>query len=151
MTYIILNEDPSPRMLIHNKCPIPLLLKETVKGGTPRPGLTSHLRSSLWSFVLTVSPLCSTEAPRAEVFCRPLPANSSLHHELYHHFSSFPECRQKELLPSLLLKTTSEHSSTDWTEPIDINCPGTQVRETLLLSCDLNDSASDYHTYKALV
>lgn len=32
VTYIILNEDPSPRMLIHNKCPIPLLLKETVKG-----------------------------------------------------------------------------------------------------------------------
>lgn len=32
VTYIILNEDRSPRMLIHNKCPIPLLLKETVKG-----------------------------------------------------------------------------------------------------------------------
>ena len=32
VTYIILNEDPCPRMLIHNKCPIPLLLKETVKG-----------------------------------------------------------------------------------------------------------------------
>lgn len=38
VTYIILNEDPSPRMLIHNKCPIPLLLKETVKGMN---GLTS--------------------------------------------------------------------------------------------------------------
>lgn len=32
VTYIILNEDPSPRMLIYNKCPIPLLIKETVKG-----------------------------------------------------------------------------------------------------------------------
>ncbi|TMS11029.1 Vacuolar protein sorting-associated protein 13B, partial [Larimichthys crocea] len=98
VTYIILNEDPSPRMLIHNKCPIPLLLKETVK-----------------------------ETPRTEVYCQPLPANCSLHHELYHHFSSFPECRQKEMLPTLLLKTTSHHSSTDWTDPIDINCPGTQV------------------------
>ncbi|XP_063735116.1 intermembrane lipid transfer protein VPS13B-like isoform X2 [Eleginops maclovinus] len=98
VTYVILNEDPCPRMLIHNKCPIPLLLKETVK-----------------------------ETPRAEVYCRPLPANCSLHHELYHHFSSFPECRQKEMLPTLLLKTTSDHSSTDWTDPIDINCPETQV------------------------
>ncbi|XP_030249582.1 vacuolar protein sorting-associated protein 13B isoform X4 [Sparus aurata] len=98
VTYIILNEDPSPRMLIHNKCPIPLLLKETVK-----------------------------ETPKTEVYCRPLPANCSLHHELYHHFSSFPECRQKEMLPTLLLKTTSDHSSPDWTDPIDINCPGTQV------------------------
>ncbi|XP_044063064.1 vacuolar protein sorting-associated protein 13B-like isoform X9 [Siniperca chuatsi] len=98
VTYIILNEDPCPRMLIHNKCPIPLLLKENVK-----------------------------ETPRTEVYCRPLPANCSLHHELYHHFSSFPECRQKEMLPTLLLKTTSDHNSTDWTDPIDINCPGTQV------------------------
>ncbi|XP_034080341.1 LOW QUALITY PROTEIN: vacuolar protein sorting-associated protein 13B, partial [Gymnodraco acuticeps] len=98
VTYIILNEDPCPRMVIHNKCPIPLMLKETVK-----------------------------ETARTEVYCRPLPANCSLHHELYHHFSSFPECRQKEMLPTLLLKTTSDHSSTDWTDPIDINCPGTQV------------------------
>ncbi|XP_030013589.1 vacuolar protein sorting-associated protein 13B isoform X3 [Sphaeramia orbicularis] len=98
VTYITLNEDPHPRMLIHNKCPIPLLLKENSK-----------------------------ETPRTEMFCRPLPANSSLHHELYHHFSSFPECRQREVLPTLLLKTTSDHSTTDWTDPIDINCPGTQV------------------------
>lgn len=62
------------------------------------------------------------------MYCCPLPANCSLHHELYHHFSSFPECRQKDVLPSLLLKTNSDHSSTDWTDPIDINCPGTQVK-----------------------
>ncbi|XP_075961498.1 intermembrane lipid transfer protein VPS13B isoform X2 [Anarhichas minor] len=98
VTYIILNKDPCPRMLIHNKCPIPLLLKETVK-----------------------------ETPRTEVHCCPLPANCSLHHELYHHFSSFPECRQKDTLPALLLKTTSDHGSTAWTDPIDVNCPGTQV------------------------
>ncbi|XP_039974155.1 vacuolar protein sorting-associated protein 13B-like isoform X2 [Xiphias gladius] len=98
VTYITLNEDPCPRMLIHNKCPIPLLLKENVK-----------------------------ETPKTEVYCRPLPANCSLHHELYHHFSSFPECRQKEVLPALLLKTTSGHSTTDWTDPVDINCLGTQV------------------------
>ncbi|XP_037533228.1 vacuolar protein sorting-associated protein 13B [Nematolebias whitei] len=98
VTYIIFNEDPCPRMLIHNKCPIPLLLKETVK-----------------------------ETPRTAVYCRPLPANCSLHHELYYHSSTFPECRQKEVLPTLQLKTTSDHSSTDWTNPIDINCPGTQV------------------------
>uniref|UniRef100_A0A7N6B3G8 Vacuolar protein sorting 13 homolog B n=1 Tax=Anabas testudineus TaxID=64144 RepID=A0A7N6B3G8_ANATE len=98
VTYITLNEDPCPRMLIHNKCPIPLLLKEDVK-----------------------------ETPRTEVYCRSLPANCSVHHELYHHFSSFPECRQKDTLPALLLKSTSDHSPPDWTDPIDINCPGTQV------------------------
>lgn len=32
VTYITLNEDPCPRLLIHNKCPISLLLKETLKG-----------------------------------------------------------------------------------------------------------------------
>ncbi|XP_026149609.1 vacuolar protein sorting-associated protein 13B isoform X3 [Mastacembelus armatus] len=98
VTYITLNEDPCPRMLIHNKCPIGLLLKEDFK-----------------------------ETPRTEVYCHPLPAECSLHHELYHHFSSFPDCRQKELLPTLRLRTSSDHSTTDWTEPIDINCPGTQV------------------------
>ncbi|XP_027872491.1 vacuolar protein sorting-associated protein 13B isoform X1 [Xiphophorus couchianus] len=98
VTYITLNEDPCPRMLVENRCPVPLLLKENVK-----------------------------ETPRSEVFCRPLPADSSLHHELYHHFSSFPECRQRELLPTLQLKTRSDKSATDWTDPIDINCPGTQV------------------------
>lgn len=41
VTYIILNVDPSPRMLIHNKCPIPLLLKETVKGRKAKTGLIS--------------------------------------------------------------------------------------------------------------
>ncbi|XP_077382325.1 intermembrane lipid transfer protein VPS13B isoform X2 [Festucalex cinctus] len=98
VTYITLNEDPCPPMLVHNKCPIQLLLKENVK-----------------------------ETPRTEVFCCPLPANSSVHHELYHHFSSFPDCRQREALPTLLLKTTADVGSTDWTDPIDINCPGTQV------------------------
>uniref|UniRef100_A0AAV2MBD8 VPS13-like middle region domain-containing protein n=1 Tax=Knipowitschia caucasica TaxID=637954 RepID=A0AAV2MBD8_KNICA len=98
VTYITLNEDPCPRMVIHNKCPIPMLLKELCK-----------------------------ETPRAELYCVPLPANTSLHHELYHHFSSFPECRQKDALPTLQLKTTSDHCTPDWTDPIDINSPGTQV------------------------
>ncbi|XP_077430989.1 intermembrane lipid transfer protein VPS13B isoform X3 [Vanacampus margaritifer] len=98
VTYITLNEDPCPPMLVHNKCPIQLLLKENVK-----------------------------ESPRTEVFCCPLPAKSSVHHELYHHFSNFPDCRQREALPTLLLKSTADVGSTDWTNPIDINCPGTQV------------------------
>lgn len=32
VTYLVLSEDRAPRMLIHNKCPVPLLMKETVKG-----------------------------------------------------------------------------------------------------------------------
>lgn len=144
VTYIILNLDPSPRMLIHNKCPFPLLLKETVKGKKGKTGLISshYLSSPLCSFYAIIL-YCKTffffffgiyfllspiETPRTEVHCRPLPANCSLHHELYHHFCSFPECRQKDMLPTLLLKTNSDHCSTDWTDPIDINCPGIQVK-----------------------
>ncbi|XP_036393864.1 vacuolar protein sorting-associated protein 13B-like isoform X1 [Megalops cyprinoides] len=99
VTYVTLNEDPCPRMLIHNKCPIPLLLKENHR-----------------------------DTPRTQVYCRPVPATSSLHHELYHHFSSFPDCRQREALPTLLLRATPPvQCSEEWTDPIDINCPGTQV------------------------
>ncbi|XP_061529706.1 intermembrane lipid transfer protein VPS13B-like isoform X4 [Phycodurus eques] len=98
VTYITLNEDPCPPMLVHNKCPFQLVLKENV-----------------------------TETPRTEVYCCPLAANSSVHHELYYHFSSFPDCRQREALPTLLLKTAANVGSTDWTDPIDINSPGTQV------------------------
>lgn len=127
MNYIILSEDRSPRMLIHNKCPVPLLLKETVRGlactrrmaplARPRPSpLQPTVSSSL------------AETPRTEVHCRPVPANSSLHHELYHHFSTFPECRQRDVLPALLLRTASDSDSHDWTAPVDINCFGTQVR-----------------------
>ncbi|XP_061571778.1 intermembrane lipid transfer protein VPS13B-like isoform X1 [Cololabis saira] len=97
VTYITLNEDPCPRMLIHNKCPVPLLFKENVK-----------------------------ETPRTKIYCRPLPPNCSVHHELYHHFSTFPECK-KEVLPTVLLKCSSEHGPGDWTDPVDINCPGPQV------------------------
>lgn len=42
VTYITLNEDPSPRMLIHNKCPIPLLLKENVKGRGKKGARPDH-------------------------------------------------------------------------------------------------------------
>lgn len=88
----------------------------------PHAFLGYHANFQLYYFLLSV-----IETPKTEVYCRPLPANCSLHHELYHHFSSFPECRQKEVLPALLLKTTSGHSTTDWTDPVDINCLGTQV------------------------
>ncbi|XP_028969409.2 vacuolar protein sorting-associated protein 13B isoform X3 [Esox lucius] len=110
INYLTLNEDPCPPMLIHNQTPIRLLLRENIK-----------------------------ESPRAEVFCRTLPANSSLHHALYHHSSSFPDCRQREPLPSLLLRTCPDtpsgsdlqpgnlQAAPEWTDPVDINCPGTQV------------------------
>lgn len=127
VTYIILNEDSSPRMLIHNKCPVPLLLKETVKGLASALGCTPS-RSVAPLLNTTTFTSSHAETPRTEVHCRPVPASSSLHHELYHHFSTFPECRQRDILPSLLLKTDSDSISYDWTDPVDINCIGTQVR-----------------------
>ncbi|XP_072572926.1 intermembrane lipid transfer protein VPS13B isoform X4 [Paramormyrops kingsleyae] len=99
VTYITLNEDPCPHMLIHNQCPIPLLLKENLR-----------------------------ETPRTEVYCRLLPANSSLHHELYQHYSNFPDCRQKEAPSTLFLRLAPEaQTSAEWTDAVDISCPGPQV------------------------
>lgn len=88
--------------------------------------------------------LCVSECPRAEVFCRMLPAVSSVHHELYHHTSNFPECKQKDTLPTLLLclkdtptdaiATPTNPTDTpiilSWTDAIDISSPGTQVHNT---------------------
>lgn len=120
VTYLTVSEDQSPRMLIHNHCPKSLLLKENTR-----------------------------ECVRWPVFPRVLPAHSSVHHELLHQASSFPECRQKETLPTLRLRILTDTStgptdtpthSTDtptdptdtpttpgWTEAIDISSPGTQV------------------------
>ncbi|XP_062322182.1 intermembrane lipid transfer protein VPS13B [Osmerus eperlanus] len=97
VTYLTLSEDPCPRMIVHNTCPIPLLLKESLR-----------------------------EPPRTELFCRALPASCSVHHELYQPAACFPDCRLREALPPLLLRTTT-HAHTDWTDPLDINSPGTQV------------------------
>ncbi|XP_051575064.1 intermembrane lipid transfer protein VPS13B-like isoform X3 [Myxocyprinus asiaticus] len=111
--YVTVSEDLCPRMLIHNRCPMNLLLKENIR-----------------------------ECVRSEVFCRLLPSLSSVHHELYYHISNFPECKQKETLPTLLLRavpdtpTSPTDTPTDlmttptalsWTDAIDINSPGTQV------------------------
>ncbi|KAI4881788.1 hypothetical protein NFI96_011483 [Prochilodus magdalenae] len=72
--------------------------------------------------------LRSFKPARTEVFCRKLPPLSSVYHELYYHSSSFPECQQRETLPTLLLCCTPDmHSTPNWTEAIDINSPGTQV------------------------
>ncbi|KAJ8013405.1 hypothetical protein DPEC_G00052920 [Dallia pectoralis] len=110
VTYLTLNEDLHPPMFIHNQTPVRLLLRENFK-----------------------------EPLRSPVRCRVLPAQTSLHHELYHHTTSFPECRQRESLPTLQLRTcpdtppcsdlqpSSLQAAPEWTDPVDINCPGTQV------------------------
>uniref|UniRef100_A0A9J8BQX9 Vacuolar protein sorting 13 homolog B n=1 Tax=Cyprinus carpio carpio TaxID=630221 RepID=A0A9J8BQX9_CYPCA len=113
VTYLTVSEDQCPRMLIHNRSPKSLLLKENTR-----------------------------ESVRSEVFSRTVPALSSVHHELFHQASSFPECRQKETLPTLQLRiitdtppghlaTPTSHTDTPpspgWTEAIDISSPGTQV------------------------
>ncbi|KAI5620879.1 vacuolar protein sorting-associated protein 13B-like, partial [Silurus asotus] len=105
INYIAVSEDPCPRMLIHNRCPRALLLKENLK-----------------------------EPARAEVLCCTLPPMCSVHHELYYHSSTFPECRQRDTLPTVVLSIASDPPSPmatptapKWTDEIDINSPGTQV------------------------
>ncbi|KAM9436061.1 intermembrane lipid transfer protein VPS13B [Clarias gariepinus] len=105
INYIAVSEDPCPRMVIHNRCPTSLLLKENLR-----------------------------ESSRAEVLCRMVPPMCSVHHELYYHSSSFPECRQRDTLPTVVLSIASDPSTPvgtpttpKWTDDIDINSPGTQV------------------------
>ncbi|XP_059346108.1 intermembrane lipid transfer protein VPS13B [Ammospiza nelsoni] len=99
VTYLTLTEDPSPRIIIHNRCSIPLLLKENFK-----------------------------DTPKFEVFCRKIPAECSVHHELYHQISNYPDCKTRDLLPSILLKVvSSDESVNEWSDVVDINHQGTQI------------------------
>nr|XP_030122339.3 vacuolar protein sorting-associated protein 13B isoform X1 [Taeniopygia guttata]XP_030122340.3 vacuolar protein sorting-associated protein 13B isoform X1 [Taeniopygia guttata] len=99
VVYLTLTEDPSPRIIIHNRCPIPLLVKENFK-----------------------------DTPKFEVYCRKIPAECSVHHELYHQMSSYPDCKTRDLLPSILLKVvSSDESENEWSDVVDINNQGTQI------------------------
>ncbi|XP_041892311.1 vacuolar protein sorting-associated protein 13B isoform X3 [Corvus kubaryi] len=99
VTYLTLTEDPSPRIIIHNRCSIPLLVKENFK-----------------------------ETPKFEVYCRKIPAECSVHHELYHQVSSYPDCKTRDLLPSILLKVmSSDELVNEWSDFVDINNQGTQI------------------------
>ncbi|NWS26437.1 VP13B protein, partial [Polioptila caerulea] len=99
VTYLTLTEDPSPRIIIHNRCSMPLLVKENFK-----------------------------DTPKFEVYCRKIPAECSVHHELYHQISSYPDCKTRDLLPSILLKVvSSDESVNEWSDFVDINHQGTQI------------------------
>ncbi|KAM6089237.1 intermembrane lipid transfer protein VPS13B isoform 6-T7 [Chlamydotis macqueenii] len=99
VTYLTLTEDPSPRIIIHNRCSVPLLLKENFK-----------------------------DTPKFEVYCRKIPAELSVHHELYHQVSSYPDCKARDLLPSILLKViSSDELVNEWSDFVDINNQGTQI------------------------
>ncbi|XP_019383541.1 PREDICTED: vacuolar protein sorting-associated protein 13B isoform X4 [Gavialis gangeticus] len=99
VTYLTLTEDPSPRIIIHNRCSVPLLMKENIK-----------------------------DTPKFEVYCSKIPAECSVHHELYHQVSNYPDCKNKDLLPSVLLKVISpDELMTEWSDVIDINNQGTQI------------------------
>uniref|UniRef100_A0A2K5RNV6 Vacuolar protein sorting 13 homolog B n=1 Tax=Cebus imitator TaxID=2715852 RepID=A0A2K5RNV6_CEBIM len=99
VTYLTLSEDPSPRVIIHNRCPVTMLIKENIK-----------------------------DIPKFEVYCKKIPSECSIHHELYHQISSYPDCKTKDLLPSLLLRVELlDEVTTEWSDAVDINSQGTQV------------------------
>nr|XP_051700618.1 intermembrane lipid transfer protein VPS13B isoform X3 [Oryctolagus cuniculus] len=99
VTYLTLSEDPSPRVIFHNRCPVTVLIKENTK-----------------------------DIPKFEVYCKKIPPESSVHHELYHQISSYPDCKTKDSLPSLLLRVElPDRIITEWSDAIDINSQGTQV------------------------
>lgn len=99
VTYLTLSEDPSPRVVFHNRCPVTILVKENIR-----------------------------DSPKFEVYCKKIPPESSIHHELYHQIISYPDCKTKDLLPSLFLRVdTMEEMPAEWSDPVDINSQGTQV------------------------
>lgn len=99
VTYLTFSEDPSPRIIFHNRCPVTIVIKENIK-----------------------------DIPKFEVYCRKVPSECSVHHELYHQISSYPDCKTRDLLPSLLLRVElQEEMTTEWSDAIDINSEGTQV------------------------
>lgn len=70
------------------------------------------------------------DIPEFEVYCRRIPSECSIHHELYHQISSYPDCKTKDLLPSLFLRAESlEDVTAEWSDAVDINNQGTQVSE----------------------
>lgn len=70
------------------------------------------------------------DIPKFEVYCRRVPSECSVHHELYHQISSYPDCKTKDLLPSLLLRVEFlDEVTTEWSDAVDINSQGTQVSE----------------------
>ncbi|XP_072266948.1 intermembrane lipid transfer protein VPS13B isoform X2 [Pyxicephalus adspersus] len=99
VTYLTLTEDPSPRVIIRNRCTVALLLKENIK-----------------------------DTPKFKVYCRKIPAECSVHHEMYHQVSSFPDCKTKDSLPGIYLKVLQcDDGTAEWSDLIDINSQGTQV------------------------
>ncbi|XP_008063857.2 vacuolar protein sorting-associated protein 13B, partial [Carlito syrichta] len=99
VTYLTLSEDPSPRIIVHNRCPVTMLMKENIK-----------------------------DIPKFEVYCKKIPSECSIHHELYHQISSYPDCKTRDLLPSLLLRVELLNEiTTEWSDALDINSQGTQV------------------------
>uniref|UniRef100_A0ABM5GCA8 Intermembrane lipid transfer protein VPS13B isoform X2 n=1 Tax=Pogona vitticeps TaxID=103695 RepID=A0ABM5GCA8_9SAUR len=99
VTYLTMSEDPSPRIIIHNKCSVSLLVKENFR-----------------------------DTPKFDVYCKYVPAESSVHHELYHQVLSYPDCRTKDLVPSILFKViSSEKLQNEWSDFVDINNQGTQI------------------------
>lgn len=99
VTYLTFSEDPSPRIIFHNRCPVTIMIKENIK-----------------------------DIPKFEVYCRKVPSECSVHHELYHQISSYPDCKTRDLLPSLLLRVElQDEMTTEWSDAIDINNQGTQV------------------------
>ncbi|ELW47427.1 Vacuolar protein sorting-associated protein 13B [Tupaia chinensis] len=99
VTYLTLSEDPSPRVIFHNRCPVTMLMKENTK-----------------------------EIPKFEVYCRKIPSECSVHHELYHQISSYPDCKTRDTLPSLFLRVELlGEVPAEWSDAIDINSQGTQV------------------------
>ncbi|XP_062915876.1 intermembrane lipid transfer protein VPS13B-like isoform X2 [Mobula hypostoma] len=99
VNYVTISEDPSPHMVIHNRCPVAIMMKENIK-----------------------------DVPKCTVYCRKIPSESSIHHELYHHVWNFPDCKTEDSLPGVHLSMTSSSDlPEEWSDIIDLNSPGTQV------------------------
>ncbi|XP_069778608.1 intermembrane lipid transfer protein VPS13B-like isoform X4 [Narcine bancroftii] len=99
VTYVTFSEDPGSRMIIHNRCTVPIMMNENIK-----------------------------DAPKCTVYGRRIPSESSIHHELYHHIWNFPDCKTEDNLPGVHLRSMQlPDIREEWSDVIDLNSPGTQV------------------------
>lgn len=89
------------------------------------PKSLSLRQRSTWALFFNLS-----DIPKFEAYCKKIPSESSVHHELYHQIISYPDCKTKDTLPSLLLRLESTGEMTaEWSDAVDINSQGTQVSD----------------------
>ncbi|MEQ2188439.1 hypothetical protein GOODEAATRI_015072, partial [Goodea atripinnis] len=117
---------PSEDSSLAKPCSVPCwdLLQTSVQGKVEFPLPVRHM---IFSLFLRPDAGVGTTAWSVPTPVRPDLPRQSLSIPVDQVSGGGLSSRQREQLPTLQLKTMSDNSTTNWTDPIDINCPGTQL------------------------